>query len=102
MKTTIDIPNKELEDAIRFTGASTKREAVVTAISDYNRRQRMAGLTRYSGTFTGMPDNDQIEGFELERMKRLHGEDFEFSTPDDVKAATSKAPGRLKKNDMAK
>ena len=30
MKTTIDIPEKELKDAIRFTGATTKREAVVT------------------------------------------------------------------------
>ncbi len=50
MKTTIDIPEGELRDAIRFSGAKTKREAVVTAIADYNRRQRMAGLTRHLGT----------------------------------------------------
>ncbi len=50
MKTTIDIPADELEDAIRFTRAKTKREAVVTAIADYNRRKRMAELIRHAGT----------------------------------------------------
>jgi len=29
---------------MRFTGATTKREAIVTAIADYNRRRRMAAL----------------------------------------------------------
>jgi Arc/MetJ family transcription regulator len=29
---------KELKDAMRFTGATTKREAVVTALKDFNRR----------------------------------------------------------------
>ena len=32
MKTTIDIPDKELEEVMRLTGAKTKKEAVVTAI----------------------------------------------------------------------
>ena len=50
MKTTIDIPDRELEDAIRFTNAKTKREAVVNAVADYNRRMRMAELTKYAGT----------------------------------------------------
>lgn len=50
MKTTVDIPDQELQDALRFTGAKTKREAIVTAISDFNRRQRMAELTRHLGT----------------------------------------------------
>jgi hypothetical protein len=50
MKTTVDIPDKELEDAIRFTGAKTKREAIVTAVADFNRRQRMAELLKHFGT----------------------------------------------------
>lgn len=50
MKTTVDIPVNELQDAIRFTRAKTKREAVVTAIVDFNRRQRMSGLVRHAGT----------------------------------------------------
>ncbi len=50
VKTTIDIPDRELEDAIKFTNAKTKREAVVNAVADFNRRMRMAALTRYAGT----------------------------------------------------
>ncbi|MBJ7285949.1 MAG: type II toxin-antitoxin system VapB family antitoxin [Akkermansiaceae bacterium] len=41
MKTTIDIPDTALADAMRFTGAKTKREAVVKALESYNRQQRV-------------------------------------------------------------
>jgi Arc/MetJ family transcription regulator len=34
MKTTIDIPDAALADAMRYTGAKTKREAVVKALGD--------------------------------------------------------------------
>ena len=44
MKTTIDIPELALEEALKFTGAKTKREAVVTAVEHYNRFQRLAEL----------------------------------------------------------
>lgn len=49
MKTTLDIPDKELRDVIRFTKAKTKREAVVTAVVEYNRRKRMAALKKHAG-----------------------------------------------------
>ena len=41
MKTTIDIPNKLLREAIKHTGAKTKRDAVVTAVDEFNRRRRL-------------------------------------------------------------
>lgn len=50
MKTTIDIPERELADAIQFANAKTKREAVVTAIIDFNQRKRMVQLIKYAGT----------------------------------------------------
>lgn len=50
MKTTIDIPEKELKDAMRFTRAKTKREAVVTALRDFNQRKRIAALAKHFGT----------------------------------------------------
>lgn len=50
MKTTIDIPEEMLKEAMHFTKAKTKRDAVVTAVADYNRRNRMAELVRYLGT----------------------------------------------------
>lgn len=65
MKTTIDIPDHELEDAIRFTNARTKREAVVGAVADFNRRMRMAELTRHAGTC-----NDLITPQELQASRR--------------------------------
>ncbi len=52
MKITVDIPKKELADALRFSGAATKREAIVTAIREYNHRRRMAALITHAGTFT--------------------------------------------------
>jgi Arc/MetJ family transcription regulator len=44
MKTTIDIPEEVLKEAIRHTGAKTKREAVLNAVEDFNRRRRLAAL----------------------------------------------------------
>lgn len=54
MKMTIDIPETELSDAMRFTEAKTKCEAVVGAIVDFDRPQRMAELTRYAGTCSNL------------------------------------------------
>ena len=61
MKTTIDIPSGELSDAIRFTGARTKREAVVGAIMNFNRRMRMAELTRYAGTCADLITPEELQ-----------------------------------------
>lgn len=50
MKTTIDIPDDVLKDAMRFTRARTKREAVLTALEEFNRRKRIAALTKHFGS----------------------------------------------------
>jgi hypothetical protein len=74
MKTTIDIPDRELKDAMRFTKAKTKRQAVVTVLEEFNRRRRMAELVKYSGTFgDGFPTNEQIEAVDAKRDLGLHG-----------------------------
>ena len=65
VKTTVDIPEDELVDAIKFTKARTKYEAVVQAIKDFNHRMRMAELTRYSGTCA-----DLISPRELQALRR--------------------------------
>ena len=73
MKTTIDIPEIELRDAMRFTRATTKREAVVTILADFNRRRRMAELVKYSGTFSDrFPTNDEIEAIDARRDGELN------------------------------
>jgi hypothetical protein len=74
MKTTVDIPERELRDAMRFTKAKTKREAVVRVLEEFNRRRRMAELVKYSGTFSdSFPTNDEIEAVDAERDRRLYG-----------------------------
>jgi Arc/MetJ family transcription regulator len=62
MKTTIDIPDKILREAIKHTGAKTKRDAVVSAVENFNRRQRLAALA-----------------------ERLHGSCPNFMTQEDLR-----------------
>ena len=71
MKTTIDIPESELSDAIRFTGAKTKREAVVTAIAEFNRRRRMAELADYAGTCPDLLTADELREQRRRRMESV-------------------------------
>lgn len=61
MKTTVDIPDQELADAIRFTNARTKREAIVGAIVYFNRRMRMAELTGYAGSCPDLVIPEEIQ-----------------------------------------
>ncbi len=71
MKTTIDIPEEALADAMRFTGAKTKREAVVKALEDFNRRKGVEALIAMAGSFPDFPTNDEIEAADLEDEKRM-------------------------------
>ena len=65
MRTTIDIPVDELTDAMRNLGAKTKREAVVTALRELNRRYRMARLTRFSAS-CDFDTNEEMEKREMQ------------------------------------
>ncbi len=60
MKTTVDIPDDMLREAMRFAKAKTKRDAVVAAIADYNRRKRMASLVRRLGTCRNLMSPDEL------------------------------------------
>ncbi len=73
MKTTIDIPENELRDAMRFTRATTKREAVVKVLEEFNRRRRMAELVKHAGTFNDQfPTNDEVEAVDVKRDRNLN------------------------------
>ena len=76
MKTTIDIPDGVLEEAMRHSGARTKREAVLRALEEYNRRQRMARLSRHLGTLSELPT--------IEELKGLRSADEDVSTLEQV------------------
>lgn len=64
MKTTLDIPESVLEDAIKYTGAKTKRDAIVTAVTDFNRRRKLESLASQLGTF-----DDFLSPTELENLR---------------------------------
>jgi len=60
MKTTVDIPDQELKEAMRHTGAKTKREAVVIALYEFNRRRRLQKLAEQFGTLDGFMTQEDL------------------------------------------
>ncbi len=64
MRTMVDIPDNILEEAMRHSGAATKRDAVVVVLEDYNRRHRMDEARKFLGTF-----NDFISLHELKSAR---------------------------------
>ena len=71
MKTTIDIPDEVLASAMRFTGAKTKREAVVKAIEEFNRSRRVEKILELAGTFPDFPSNEELEVADIAHDKSL-------------------------------
>lgn len=57
----MDIPDEELEDVMRFTRATTKRDAIVTAITEFNRRRRIAELVKRAGTCDELMTADKLQ-----------------------------------------
>lgn len=46
MKTSLDIPKEELDALLAFTGAHTKRDAILTAVRAYNDKHRREQVNR--------------------------------------------------------
>ena len=61
MRINLDIPDRELKDAIRFTDATAESEAVVRAVAEFNRLSRMAALTRFSGTCVDLITPEELQ-----------------------------------------
>jgi hypothetical protein len=65
MKTTINIPESVLSEAIRHTRARTKREAILTAVERFNQLKRLEALNaRIRGRF-----QDFVKQADLETMR---------------------------------
>ena len=60
MKTTIDIPESELKEAMDHAGARTKRAAVVAAVVEFNQRRRLERLAKKLGTFEGFISSKEL------------------------------------------
>jgi len=72
MKTTVDIPDQVMREAMKHAGTDTKREAVLAAMEDYNRRHRQASLVRHLGTFENFIDGEELQQLRRARIRR-HG-----------------------------
>ena len=66
MKTTIDIPGDELKDLISFTHAKTKKEAVLLAIREFNRKKKMKHLSSMLGTFKDFMTQEDLSAMREE------------------------------------
>ena len=73
MKTTIEIPEKAFADAMKFSGAKTKREAVIKALEAYNRQQLLQDLISSFGTLN-FASNDEIEAGDLDEIAERNAE----------------------------
>jgi hypothetical protein len=55
---------------MRLSGARTKREAIVQAIQEYNRRKHVSELVKFFGTFKSIQPNDELEAEQLDHQER--------------------------------
>jgi len=69
MKTTIDIPDDVLRESMRFTQATTKRDAVVAAMMDFNRRKKVEAFLKTIGTSDTFMSQDELADSRSERGK---------------------------------
>ena len=68
MKIITDIPENELQEVIKYTGAKSKKEAVVYAVRDFNNRHRLNEIAKILGTFDGTFDDFMTQG-DLKKMR---------------------------------
>ncbi len=66
MKTSLNIPNADIQELMKNAGKSTRTEAVLLAIREFNRRRRMKNISQQLGTFANF-----IEVAELKRLRGL-------------------------------
>ena len=60
MKTSVDIPDQELKEAMANSGAKTKRDAIVAAIVEYNSSRRLRKLAEQFGTFENFITREEL------------------------------------------
>ncbi|MEJ6648794.1 MAG: type II toxin-antitoxin system VapB family antitoxin [Akkermansiaceae bacterium] len=84
MKTTIDIPDDLLTGLMEYTGAKTKRDAVVQALEKYHRRERVeAFIKRIKEHPLDIPSNDEIEATDVvEATRRLEVSQSQSRAPE--------------------
>ncbi len=60
MRTTIDLPNSLVEEAMKLSNQKTKTGVIITALEDYVRKSRIQGLRKFRGKVHLEVDLDRI------------------------------------------
>jgi len=68
MKTTLDVPETLLNDAMQISGAKTKRAAVMTALEELIRRGRMQALASKLGDSDTFMSSEELAAMRVREM----------------------------------
>ena len=62
MRTTLDLPEKLLEEAMKTTQIQTKTKVIITALEDLIRKSKISELKKFKGKVDLAIDLDVIRG----------------------------------------
>jgi len=60
MRTTLDLPEKLLSDAMKITHTRTKTGVIILALKELIRKSKITGLKKYRGKFDLEVDLDEL------------------------------------------
>lgn len=61
MRTTLDLPEELLDEAMKVTHINTKTQVIITALEDLIRKNRISGLKEFKGKVADLEiDIDEI------------------------------------------
>jgi Arc/MetJ family transcription regulator len=62
MRTTLDLPEALIEEAMKVTGIPTKTRTIITALEEMVRKSRISGIKKFKGKIDLDIDLDEIRG----------------------------------------
>ncbi len=62
MRTTLDLPNDLLEEAMKVTHLKTKTKVIITALEELIRKSKISGLKKFKGKIDLDIDLNTIRG----------------------------------------
>ncbi len=62
MRTTLDLPEKLIKEAMQITHVETKTKVIVVALQELIRKSKIAGLKKFKGKIDIDIDLDMIRG----------------------------------------
>lgn len=67
VRVSLDLPDVEVQDLLRFTGAASIQDAIVAAVVEFNRRRRIAALAGHAGQGELMATPESLQASRRDR-----------------------------------